>query len=491
VFEHDTSVSVEHVKSLLQEGGEIKVKKYFWPYDRKVLPNLAPVTWDAITSLTVVQRIDANVINHFLQYYNKENSPMIYPVLGCRDDSILMFEVDKHYDIFRIAPLYDGEHYAVALIFPKLDKNKNYYVMFDPNEKSLGQNPIYQTNEGKEETKFYDMLIESHVIDSTYTFCNMSRSLLLNWPYQVVTEDGVTDDECGAHICWYVIQILHLHQNGKLDHFKKKTKNKPTTFPSPFDEFPTNYNIFLLTILRFLLKTHNIWMTWGPGIFPTLMNRTINVEHLTTLFTTCKTIVNQNLPMMKCKRYELIASSFATIHGETSFSDNVVDLFIEISRKYYDTVIINTFENKYCKHHPRYENIGKEKVVLMVFCIDGHFSMVLYVPATDNYPKRLVNFDPLHMGGELSREQLRLLLHNQHYLGLELFVKFGKNGNGQNRDKSDLFIMEHPERNTTEKWIKKIVDVIIPKHIIQDNELRNFSLCNNKVMSLRLGYLCV
>ena len=81
----------------------------------------------------------------------------------------------------------------------------------------------------------------------------------------------------------------------------------------------------------------------------------------------------------------------------------------------------------------------------MVFCIHGHFSVVLYVPGTHKYPKRLVNFDPLHMGGNLSREQLSLLHYNQDYLGLDLFVKDGEKGKGRKPNKSDLFSMEVTE----------------------------------------------
>ena len=69
-----------------------------------------------------------------------------------------------------------------------------------------------------------------------------------------------------------------------------------------------------------------------------------------------KIIVNQNSDMLKCENYELIATYFATIHGEKSFSDNVVDLFIEIERKYYDTSIMNMYKIFSGIHHSDNKN---------------------------------------------------------------------------------------------------------------------------------------
>ncbi len=57
---------------------------------------------------------------------------------------------ELHYAMMWISPMYDGNHYAVAIIFPKFSemRYKNYYMVFDPNEDFLGKDPNYTNKKG-------------------------------------------------------------------------------------------------------------------------------------------------------------------------------------------------------------------------------------------------------------------------------------------------------------------------------------------------------
>ena len=61
-----------------------------------------------------------------------------------------------------------------------------------------------------------------------------------------------------------------------------------------------------------------------------------------------------------------------------------------------------------------------DNMLLMCLCESGHFSVMMYLPQCNSHSKRIINFNSLSFGNELSPTQLLSIVKNQKVLGLKL-----------------------------------------------------------------------